>query len=464
MAVKPVDRQTFLDNLHKTGLIPPAELRAALRRLPSTERGRILARGLVEMGLLTRFQAERILVGRTEGFFLGQYRILEEIGRGGMGRVYKAEHQTMHRIVALKVLSSELTKTDRARHLFQREVRAAARLVDPNIVTAYDANEIGDRLYLVMEFVDGPNLQELVRKQGPLPVSQACDFIRQAALGLQHAHELGMVHRDIKPANLLVQRAPSRNPDAPPIYTVKILDFGLARLMEPEPIRPGVVVPQDPSGQHTVMGTPDFLAPEQARGGAEVDPRADLYSLGCTFYFLLTGRVPYPGGTALEKLVRHGTEEPQPLERRRPDVTLAVALIVRKMMAKEPDARYDSAEQVAEALAPLAKAQTAEPWLELAPQPEPELSDTPVPADDRPPTGPGAATDGPDLGGPSESNDEHTSLSTLPGDHGEPTVHSSSLLELPRRETPPWVWPVVLVALTLVIGFVLGLIALGPIF
>jgi serine/threonine-protein kinase len=457
MPVQPVDRQTFLTNLCKSGLVPPDAVRAALRQLPDTERGRVLARGLVEMGLLTRFQAERLLVGRTEGFILGQYRILDEIGKGGMGRVYKAEHMTMHRVVALKILASDLTKTERARQLFQREVRAAARLVHPNIVTAYDANQVGDRMYLVMEYVDGPNLQQLVRSQGPLPVSQACDFVRQVALGLQYAHETGMVHRDIKPANLLVQRLAARNADAPPAYNVKILDFGLARLHDPETGRPEGHGSAEHSS-HTVMGTPDFLAPEQARGEG-VDQRSDLYSLGCTFYFLLTGKVPFPGGTALEKLVRHSSEDPPPLERRRPDVTVAVAHVVRKLMAKEPDARYDSAEELAEVLAPLA-APSAEPWVPVEALPPPaEIGETPMPLD---PWSPATGTPSPTGSGQHDAIGDSALIGTLPGDPSALTVHSSPSLRRGRRR-PRWLWPAVWAVLTLAVGFVFGLLSLAVI-
>src|SRR5262249_33693499 len=148
---------------------------------------------------------EMLLAGRTSGFTLGQYRILDQIGRGGMGKVFKAVHLTMYRVVAIKLVSSALIKTDKGRQMFQREVRAAARLMHSNIVTAYDANQTGGRHYLVMEYVDGPNLEQLVREQGPLTIGQACDFVRQVANGLQYASELGMVHRDIKPSNLLVQ-------------------------------------------------------------------------------------------------------------------------------------------------------------------------------------------------------------------------------------------------------------------
>src|SRR5438045_2266123 len=200
-----IDRNAFLSNLEQSGLLDGEHLRAVADRLPSTDRGRVVARFLVQEGLLTRFQAEHLLAGRVSGFVLGQYRILDEVGRGGMGRVFKAEHRTMGRAVALKVLAPDLLRTDRAQELFLREVRAAAQLVHPNIVTAYDANEIDGRFFLVLEYVDGPNLEQLVRKQGPLAVGLACDYVRQAASGLQCAHAAGMVHRDVKPANILVQ-------------------------------------------------------------------------------------------------------------------------------------------------------------------------------------------------------------------------------------------------------------------
>src|SRR5262249_29186641 len=223
-----MDRQTFLANLRLSGLVRPDQMAKVAGRLPDSPRAQAVAKTLIEHGLLTRFQAELLLAGKTTGFFLGQYRILDYLGRGGMGRVFKAEHQTMNRIVAVKVLAAHLVKTPKAQQLFQREVRAAARLVHPNIVTAYDANQIGERYYLVMEYVDGPNLEDLVRQRGPLPIGVACDFIRQAANGLQYAHEMRMVHRDIKPANFLVQRPPSTSPRA--YYVIKILDFGLVRL------------------------------------------------------------------------------------------------------------------------------------------------------------------------------------------------------------------------------------------
>jgi serine/threonine-protein kinase len=367
MPATTMDRKTFLATLLKSGLVPPELLAPALNELPESDRGRVLARGLVERGLLTRFQAELILAGRTDGFVLGQYRILDEIGRGGMGRVFKAEHQTMNRVVALKVLASSLTRTPRAQQLFQREVRAAAKLIHPNIVTAYDANEVDGRHYLVMEYVDGPNLQQLVKERGPLPIAQACDIVRQVAIGLQYAADTGLIHRDIKPSNLLVQR-----PGTPAGRggVVKILDFGLARLTET-----GDAVPGDDSlsnGNGPVLGTPDYLSPEQARNSREVDIRSDLYSLGCTFYFLLTGEAPFPGGNAIEKLLRHTTEDPVPVEALRLDVPPAAVAVLRKLMAKDPAQRFQTPAEVAALLTSLSSGNAAN-WLTIDPSAAPQV-------------------------------------------------------------------------------------------
>lgn len=344
-----IDRQAYLANLRQSGLLSDTQLAALEEQVPESARGRAIARTLVERGLLTKFQAEQLLAGRTGGFFLGQYRILDLLGQGGMGRVFKAQHLTMKRIVALKVLSPNLLKTGRAQELFLREVRTAAQLAHPNIVTAHDANQVNGRYYLVLEFIDGPNLDQLVRDQGPLPIGQACDYIRQIALGLQHAHQLGMVHRDMKPANVLVQVAVGAQGES---YGVaKISDFGLARWHN----RDGRA--EDTSGTiharaNVVMGTPDYLAPEQARDVHQADIRSDLYSLGCTFHYLLTGQAPFPGGSTMEKVIRHSTEPATPVEALRPDVPPAVAAIVRRLMAKDPAERFQTPAELVIALAP----------------------------------------------------------------------------------------------------------------
>ena len=363
-----IDRQTFLANVRQSGLLTDEDLARAEKALPPSNRGRNVARVLVEQGLLTKFQAERLLAGRTAGFLLGQYRILDQIGRGGMGRVFKAEHRTMGRIVALKVLAHDLMRTDRAREMFLREVRAAAQLVHPNIVTAYDANEIDGRYYLVLEYVDGPNLEQLVRQQGPLPVGQACDYVRQIAHGLQGAHVLGMVHRDVKPANILVQR---RGFNGNAVGLVKISDFGLARLHNPNASdafsgHPGTILTKD----NTVMGTPDYLSPEQARNLHKTDIRSDLYSVGCTFYFLLTGHVLFPGGSTLDKLIRHGTEKPPSVRDARPETPPEVAAVVEKLLAKHPEERCQTPADLAAALEPFAVSGPT-PWAPLPSPAEP---------------------------------------------------------------------------------------------
>ncbi len=355
MATSPnVDRQTFLAHLRQSGVLREDQFAFIEREYGDVTRGRALARLLVEQEILTRFQAERILVGQTTGFLLGQYKILELIGRGGMGRVYKAEHRTMRRIVAIKVLAPDLLKTERAIDMFLREVRAVAQLQHPNFVTAYDANEVNGRYYLVLEFIDGPNLDQLVRNKGPLSVGLACDYIKQCATGLHCAHLRGMLHRDIKPANILVQTQRLEGENSPGL--IKISDFGLARLGQPGGDKDTCGSAQGTilTRENTVMGTPDYLSPEQTRNLHKTDIRSDLYSLGCTFYFLLTGQVPFPGGQPLDKLIRHATEKPRPIGAFRADLPVEVITLVDRLMAKRSEDRPQTPADVIKALEPFA--------------------------------------------------------------------------------------------------------------
>ena len=281
------------------------------------------------------------------------YRVLGELGAGGMGVVYRAEHRVMGRVVALKVVARRYTASPAAAERFRREVRAAAQLGHPNIVTAHDAGEAHGLHFLVMEFIEGVSLDRLVRRKGPLPVATACQCVRQAAHGLQHAHDRGMVHRDIKPHNLMVTRKGQ----------VKVLDFGLARVAaEADP-------PAEPGGtprpERTVtspsllLGTPDYLAPEQARNAHAVDTRADIDALGCVLYFLLTGRPPFAGsGTALEKMLAHVQDEPADVRTLRPDVPEELAAILRRMMAKDPAGRFATAAEVAAVLKPFPRSES----------------------------------------------------------------------------------------------------------
>jgi hypothetical protein len=269
-----------------------------------------------------------------------RYRVLGLLGQGGMGVVYKAVQQHMDRVVALKVIHRPLLACPDFVERFRREVKAVARLAHPNIVHAYDADHSGEVHFLVMEYVEGSSLDRVVARRGPLPVAEACDYVRQAALGLQHAHEQGLVHRDVKPHNLLLT----------PQGQVKVVDFGLAHLAQ---AAGGAATPVTSS---QLLGTPDYTAPEQARAPSGVDVRADVYSLGCTLYYLLTGQPPFPGGTPLQKLLSHQERPPQPVTELRRDVPPALAAVLGRMLAKDRERRPATPGQVAAELAPFAVA------------------------------------------------------------------------------------------------------------
>lgn len=332
--------------LRRLRLVEPAKLDQAERQLrEASHTAGDGIQALVRQQLLTAYQGELLGQGRGEELVMGSYVLLDRLGQGGMGAVYKARQWKLGRIVALKLIRPERLVDEDAVRRFRREMRASAQLDHLNIIRAYDADELNGVHFFTMEYVEGVDLAQTVKTHGPLPVRLACEYIRQAACGLTHAHERGMVHRDIKPSNLLVQtsRPGSRQPE--PI--VKILDLGLARFENHTDS--ATVTSLTASGM--VMGTPDFLAPEQTRDARSVDIRADLYSLGCTLYYLLTGRVPFPGGSLGEKLVKHQLDEPAALESFRRDVPPPLAAVVRKLMAKNPDDRYQSPAELAAALA-----------------------------------------------------------------------------------------------------------------
>jgi serine/threonine protein kinase len=325
---------------------------------------RDLGRQLIRHELLTAYQVNQLLQGRGKQLLIGPYVLLQRIGVGGMGEVFKARHRRLQRIAAVKVVSRERLNHVNARQRFRREAEAAARLSHPNIVAVYDFGEEADVHYLAMELIDGIDLSRLVGQTGPLPIALACDFIRQAAVGLHHAHEQGFVHRDIKPQNLLVaprgaNRVEQAGVDPPnPIVaaqryiggTVKILDMGLIRLAPVSGAQPELALTQN----GVVIGTMDYLSPEQALNSHLVDHRADVYSLGCTLYHLLAGQPPFPGGLPLDKLLRHQTEQPRSLGKVRRDIPPDVDKIVLRMLAKRPEDRPPTAADVAIALAPFA--------------------------------------------------------------------------------------------------------------
>jgi hypothetical protein len=267
---------------------------------------------------------------------LGRYQLLTKLGRGGMGEVYLARDTELDRDVALKLLPPESVHDPDAVGRFQREARALAKLSHPGIVQAFDSGSDGGRHFLVMEYVEGQSLAALLRDGGRIPPGRAADFVHQAALALAHAHEKGLVHRDLKPSNLLVT----------PRGQVKLLDLGLARFLQDQ------IADPNRTREGVGMGTPDYAAPEQFRDAHSADPRADIYSLGCTLYHLLAGRVPFPTSSLSEKYTAHATKEPAPLEELCPDAPAGLVLAVQKMMAKRPADRFQSAAEVAEALTP----------------------------------------------------------------------------------------------------------------
>ena len=366
---------------------------------------------LVQRNWLSPYQQAQLLSGNGEKLIIGSYRIQAPLGEGGMGMVFKAIQPKLNRVVALKVIRPQvLAARPEILSRFHREAQAIAQLNHPNVVILFDADEVNGTHFIAMEYVEGPTLEKMVRTQGPMAIRQASEYMRQSALGLQHAYEVGLVHRDIKPSNILVAqkgsssegRTSSMRMARPTLVTVrdrdrmqqsttssaklsqgwgqvKILDMGLARLTEgPDDDRP--------QQEHTpltragaLLGTPDFIAPEQARDARNVDIRADIYSLGCTFYYVLTGKPPFPGGTDVQKLIRHQTEKPYAIEELRPGIPNEVTQILGRMLEKRPEDRYPTPRQLADALE-----QYVNPTLPTTPIPSsvaetPPVAETPVP-------------------------------------------------------------------------------------
>jgi serine/threonine protein kinase len=325
-----VSRGQFAQSLAESGLLDAADLLPDSGQLAAPD-GAAAARKLVEAGKLTGYQADAILGRRFTDLRIGNYEILDRLGAGGMGTVFKARHRRMKRVVALKVLSREVAGAEKFLDRFQREVETIARLSHPNIVMAFDADESEAGPFLVMEFVDGRDLASEVAQAGPLPVADAIDRILQAAQGLGYAHSQGIVHRDVKPSNLL------RGVDG----VVKVADLGLARLNAPGAGSTSL------TQAGTVFGTAEYMSPEQAIDSGAVDLRADIYSLGCTLYFLLTGRPPYQAGSLMAMLLKHRDDPIPDVREARPDTPPALAAVFRRMVAKAPADRYQTMAEVA---------------------------------------------------------------------------------------------------------------------
>jgi serine/threonine protein kinase len=334
---------SFLAGVKQSGLVDANRFDPLLDSLQQSgvnlNDSRAIAQALVDRKVLTEWQCEKLLQGRHKGFVLGRYRLLSLLGTGEMSAVYLAEHVMMERRCAIKVLPANKVQDTSYLGRFHREARAVASLNHPNIVKAFDVDkqiEGGAEIhFLVMEYVAGKNLGKVTQEQFPIAYEALADYIRQGADGLHHAHEAGLVHRDIKPENLLIDSN----------GVVKLLDLGLARFFNASD-EESLTIKHD----EKVLGTADFLAPEQAIDSHKVDLRADVYSLGCTMYFALTGHPPFTDGSLVQRLLAHQTRRPPSIKYDRPDIPEDLLAIVEKMMAKKPGDRYQTAADVAEAL------------------------------------------------------------------------------------------------------------------
>ncbi len=316
-------------------------------------------RFLVKQQLLTEYQAHMIQRGRAEGFFIGNYKILERVGKGQMGGVYKAIHP-LGQMVALKILPASKAADPHILARFQREAKLLLQLDHPNVVRAFQIGEEGGVHYFVMEYLDGESLQEVLDRRKRLPWPEAVRLFHQVLQGLQHIHEKRMVHRDIKPSNLLLVPAATPDNDTTWNATVKILDIGLGRELFDETAAAGEIETQL-TAEGTVLGTPDYLAPEQARDASNVDIRADIYSVGCVLYQCLTGQPPFPDTNILSQMVRHAMESPRPVREFVADVPPLLQTVLDTMLAKKPEDRYATPAAAAEVLSPLLTARGAAP-------------------------------------------------------------------------------------------------------
>lgn len=330
----------FLELVQRSQLVDPDQLRITLLKCKAEHDGQLpsdtkfVADYLVHAGLLTDWHCTKLFDGKYKGFFLGRYKLLGHIGTGGMSSVYLAEHILMRRRRAIKVLPKDRVGDSSYLERFHREAQATAALEHPNVVRAYDVDNEGDTHYLVMEYVKGQDIQNIVNEQGGLSYVKAAEYIAQAARGLAYSHGEGLVHRDVKPANLLIDEE----------GVVKILDLGLALFSQDENASLTVL------HNENVLGTADYLAPEQAINSHEVDGRADIYGLGCTFYFTLTGHAPFREGTLAQRIARHQTQMPPDIRNDRPDCPRELVDICVKMIQKKANDRFQSCSEVVAAL------------------------------------------------------------------------------------------------------------------
>jgi serine/threonine-protein kinase len=328
----------FLAAIEKSSILTEAQMRAVWARFAhgvDTLESSAIAEALVREGLLSGFQARRLLVGNSHGFVCGRYTIIDKIGEGAMGQVYQARHRLMDRIVALKMISPNQKGIAKVVSRFFREMKIVGRLNHPNVVRAFDADQFENAPFIVMEYLEGEDFGRLLRRRGTLPAEEVVGYMAQASWGLAHAHEQGIIHRDIKPTNLFLETT----------GVVKVLDLGLGAFVQvfDDPARA-----RDPDEQG-LAGTADYMAPEQLTG-QPVDVRMDLFSLGCTLYFALAGVPPFPGPTKIDRLFKRVSERHVPITDVRPNLPYGLVSVLDRMLATNPDDRFNSAAELAEAL------------------------------------------------------------------------------------------------------------------
>jgi len=347
--ISPVDR--FTRAIVRSALVERSRFQTILNELPAdvrTDAAR-LAQHFVETDLLTQYQAGKLLQGAWQGLVLGTYQVLAPLGKGGMGIVYLARDTRGPKLAALKVLSSKRAREEeRTLARFLREMSLASKVSHPHLTQTFETGEIQGVYYIAMEYIRGISLTRLINDQGTLLVPRAARIFAEIASALEHSHQLGLIHRDLKPSNIMIT----------PNGHAKVLDLGLA-MMEDE-----VFTDDDKTiigGVGYIVGTMDYIAPEQAEDSTNVSARSDLYAFGCTMYFALTGRPPFPGGTSLEKMLHHRDSYPEPITELNPTVPVEFALIVERLMAKKPERRFPNATSVREALLPWTRGDVERP-------------------------------------------------------------------------------------------------------
>jgi eukaryotic-like serine/threonine-protein kinase len=368
MMPEPNSVEEFVQLVRQSGMVDEPKLadylahRAAAGDLPAD--ARLVASDMIRDGIITRFQSEQFLQGRWSGFVIGKYKLLERVGVGGMAQVFLCEHVQLRKRFAVKVLPPSKADQPAALGRFFREARAASTIEHPNVVRTHDVDNDGTFHFIVMDYVEGPNLLEVVRKFGPMDLGRAASYVRQVAEGLDHAFRNGIIHRDVKPGNILIDRTGH----------ARLLDLGLARFYNDHTDQ--LTIKYD---DKIVLGTADYIAPEQVANSHAVDIRADIYALGSTLYYLLAGHPPFPTGSVSQKLLWHRTKEPTPIREVRPEVPEPLAAVLAKMMAKEPKSRYQTPAQVSTAIAEFVPVVVPLPNPEEMPRLSPAATEQPDP-------------------------------------------------------------------------------------